>query len=248
MDSSTIALTIHHSESAKCTPYEGRKVCSDGSHWLVTVKGMDYKDERTPELKAALSGALASAPDLRAVIRADRMAPFGHVLKTMTACAEVGFSRVDWCARSFRDDQDAVAAGRPLPLDQRIEVWSRDAEHVDPASVQESINRIAQGLPAKEVWILLRCDAKGRLLRTASDREAADDTELFALVEAKAEAQKKAGKGEPPVVTAVAPDVRFQEVYRIVAVGLEKKLRFELMTPPEPSRPPEDHNEPGPGK
>jgi hypothetical protein len=237
VDTSSIVLTIHHSESAKCSPYEGRKICRDGSHWLVTVKGMDYKDERTPELKAALSGALATSPGLRALIRADRMAPFGHVLKTMTACAEVGYAKVDWCTRSFRDDQDAVAAGRPLPLDERIEVWSRDADPADAASVQESINRIAQGLPPKEIWVLLRQDAKGVLLRTAADRQAADDTELFALVDAKAEARRKAGRSEA-VVTAVAPDVRFQEVYRIVAIGLEKKLRFELVSPPEP----------GPGK
>jgi biopolymer transport protein ExbD len=57
--------------------------------WATTVRGRD----RTPaELRAAIAGAAEVA------IRADRAAPYEHVQRVMTACAETGIRHVEVAA------------------------------------------------------------------------------------------------------------------------------------------------------
>ncbi len=106
----TTTINVHHSFAA--CGLHGRKdaagkdtVCRERDHWRVAIRSRDYtQDTMRQQLQIEADGELEDQVDplagkrlskRRAMIRADRLAPFGLVQNIIETCGSVGLYKVE---------------------------------------------------------------------------------------------------------------------------------------------------------
>lgn len=109
-DEGTTTINVHHSFPA-CAVH-GRKdaagkdtVCREMDHWRVAIRSKDYtadtmrqklQDEADVQLEDQVDEAAGKRlSKRRAMVRADRLAPFGLVQKIIETCGSVGLYKVE---------------------------------------------------------------------------------------------------------------------------------------------------------
>jgi biopolymer transport protein ExbD len=98
-----LTLNVYHSHDG-CPAYEGAQLCVDPSHWVVGIRGEDYKEEG--KLQAFLEGLAkedcarnqSELPQLHVLVRADKAALFGEVQRAMFCCAQARILKVELAA------------------------------------------------------------------------------------------------------------------------------------------------------
>jgi hypothetical protein len=88
-----------------CDSFQKRLACREGSHWLVRVGGKEHgwdalttalRKEAMREPRPPMGpGELVRVSERRVTIRADPLAPYGHVQKVIESCASVGVYKVE---------------------------------------------------------------------------------------------------------------------------------------------------------
>lgn len=109
-DAQTMLNIYHRAESAgfSCPLYAHGAVCRDPSHWLISMRGQDYTRETVrDQLKVEADESLEPDVDKdagkrlssrKAIIRADRQAPYGDVQGLIQICGEVGIYKIEVAA------------------------------------------------------------------------------------------------------------------------------------------------------
>ena len=109
-----LTINIYHAyaKDLHCATYAGGGTCREAGHWRIGIRGVDYTEasklaellqseadlfraaDAAPAAGAAPGGA-AAASERRIMIRADSLAPYGHVQDVMNLCARVGIYQIE---------------------------------------------------------------------------------------------------------------------------------------------------------
>ena len=132
-----LTINIYHvyAKDLLCSTYAAGGTCREAGHWRIGIRGADYTEpeQLSTLLKSeadlfrtaggAAPGAAATASDRRIMIRADALAPYGHVQDVMNLCAREGIYQIEcgaarpargarggsrWCAWCHRPDDHLV--------------------------------------------------------------------------------------------------------------------------------------------
>jgi biopolymer transport protein ExbD len=115
LDRLTINIYHRYSNEVHCPAYAAQRICREGGHWRIGVRGGDYSEP--PKLEALLKSEAdlfrtdtsdpRSMSDRRIMIRADASSPYGHVKDVMNLCAKVGIYQIE-CGAARPGDQAHV--------------------------------------------------------------------------------------------------------------------------------------------
>ena len=97
-------INIHHNIDVTCAVHENGGVCREDDHWKWAISGQSYnKEDLAAELKILAELEPEAATDAKggkqlsrrkALIRADRTAPYGHVQKVIELCGLAGIYKI----------------------------------------------------------------------------------------------------------------------------------------------------------
>jgi hypothetical protein len=103
-----LTINIYHvyAKDLLCSTYAGGGTCREAGHWRIGIRGADYNEPERLEtfLKgeadlfrtaAGAAPGATTASERRIMIRADALAPYGHVQDVMNLCARVGIYQIE---------------------------------------------------------------------------------------------------------------------------------------------------------
>jgi biopolymer transport protein ExbD len=215
-DATTRVDVRHRRESAEfsCPLGAGADPCRENEHWKVVIRDAEYgldailaplkteaKESMETEVDPHVGVALSAR---RILIRADQVAPYGHVNKIIEICSRVGIYKV------------AVAA-RFEELEGKFECWLPR-----PSGVLEA--GAAPETPSEIRVALLWNDLDRKTIRRLGNRVAGSDAELQLLIDGERD-RVRSHQLEPAVTLDAAAHIPWKDVVNVI--NLCKRARID---------------------
>jgi biopolymer transport protein ExbD len=102
LDRLTINIYHRYPSEIFCSSYQEGRICREGDHWRIGVRGSDFTDparlEKLLREEASLfreEGKGEGVSERRVMIRADAASPYGHVKDVMRLCGSAGIYKIE---------------------------------------------------------------------------------------------------------------------------------------------------------